>query len=229
MIEPAVPSVLPVIAIDGPAASGKGTLARKVAQTLGFAFLDTGLLYRAVALLHRRAGGAPDDPIGPVELARRIDPAIIGTLHDDPDLRHDETAKAASIVSALPGVRAGLLQFQRDFARKPPAGAKGAVLDGRDIGTVVCPDADAKLFITASVQARSERRLNELRARGVQAIYADVLKDMKERDARDSERASAPLRVADGAFLLDTSALDANAAYEAAMAFIRSRPSLKGF
>ncbi|WP_114393255.1 (d)CMP kinase [Oleisolibacter albus] len=217
-----------VIAIDGPAASGKGTLARRIAATLGFAHLDTGGLYRAVGLVRLRQGGDPADAVAAAVAARSLTPDSIGTLTADPALRADETARAASVVSAVPAVRAALLDFQRDFARTPPAGAAGAVLDGRDIGTVVCPDAPAKLFVTATTEVRAERRLKELLGRGIGAIYADVLKDMLDRDARDSQRAVAPLVPAADAFLLDTSSLDAEQAFDAAMTFIRSRPGFSG-
>lgn len=217
-----------VIAIDGPAASGKGTLARRVAQALGFALLDTGGLYRAVALSLIRRGGDVRDAQAAAATARGLTHADIAGLMADPALRLDTTAQGASIVSAVPDVRAALLEFQRGFAARPPGGAPGAVLDGRDIGTVICPAADAKLFVTASPEVRAGRRLNELLARGEAAIYADVLKDMKDRDARDSQRAVSPLVPAADAYLLDTSSLDAAQAFDAAMTFIRSRPAFAG-
>ena len=235
-VDPAAPA-LPVIAIDGPAASGKGTLARRVAAELGCAHLDTGALYRAVGLGLLRAGldpaitGAAEAAMAEAATAeaRALTPHILADRLADPELRTDGTAVAASKVSAVPAVRTALLDFQRAFAARPPAladgrPARGAVLDGRDIGTVICPDAGAKLFVTASAEVRALRRLNELRARGVPAIYAVVLEDMKDRDARDSQRAVAPLRPADDAFLLDTSALNAEEAFAAALSFIRSRP-----
>src|SRR5690349_15462513 len=192
-----------VIAIDGPAASGKGTLSRRLADRLHFAHLDTGSLYRAVGLAVLRVGGDPADPDQAERAALALHPETTPRVLADPALRADEVAAAASKVAAIPAVRLALLDFQRGFAAKPPGGARGAVLDGRDIGTVVCTDADAKLFVTASVEARADRRLKELRERGVPVIYAAVLEDMKERDARDSQRAVAPLKPAADAFLLD--------------------------
>lgn len=213
-----------VIAIDGPAASGKGTLAKRVAAAYGFAHLDTGSLYRAVGVAVLRAGGDPADPAAAGRAARDLHPED-GILAD-PALRTDEAAQAASKVAAVPEVRAALLEFQRRFAEQPPGDRPGAVLDGRDIGTVVCPGADAKLFVTASVEVRADRRLKELQGRGIPAIPSDVLEDMKARDARDSQRAVAPLRPAADAFVLDTSALDADQAYAAAIAHIGSKTGL---
>jgi len=208
-----------IIAIDGPAASGKGTLARRLADHLGFALLDTGLLYRAVGMKVLRAGGDPADSGAAAEAARTLD---AGEL-ESADLRSDAAASAASKVGAIPAVRAALLDFQRTFAAHPPGGAGGAVLDGRDIGTVVCPDADAKLFVTASIEVRAERRLKELRARGLEAIHSRVLQEMKERDSRDASRAVAPLEPATDAFVLDTSALDPDAVFAEALAFVKTR------
>lgn len=208
-----------IIAIDGPAASGKGTLARRLADHLGFALLDTGLLYRAVGMKVLRAGGDPGDAEAAAGAARRLD---AGEL-DDPELRSDAAAAAASKVGAIPAVRAALLDFQRAFAARPPGGAGGAILDGRDIGTVVCPDADAKLFVTASIAVRAGRRLKELRERGLEAIHSRVLQEMKERDSRDASRAVAPLEPAKDAFVLDTSALDPDAVFTEALMFIEAR------
>ncbi|QCO14861.1 (d)CMP kinase [Azospirillum brasilense] len=210
-----------VIAIDGPAAAGKGTLSKRVAQVYGFAHLDTGALYRAVGVSVLRAGGDPADAEAAAQAARALRPDD-GILND-PALRSDEAAQAASKVAAVPAVRAALLDFQRQFAATPPGGAPGAVLDGRDVGTVVCPNADAKLFVTASVEVRADRRLKELRERGIPAIPSDVLEDMKARDARDSQRTVAPLLPAADAFVLDTSALDADQAFAAATAFIGTK------
>lgn len=214
----------PIIAIDGPAASGKGTLSKRVAAAYGFAHLDTGALYRAVGIGVLRAGGDPANAELATRVARDLHPED-GILND-PDLRGDEAAQAASKVAAVPAVREALLDFQRRFASDPPGGAPGAVLDGRDIGTVVCPSADAKLFITASVEVRADRRLKELRSRGIPAIPSEVLEDMKVRDARDSQRAVAPLRPAADAFVLDTSELDADQAFGAAIVFIGSKTGL---
>lgn len=208
-----------IIAIDGPAAAGKGTLARRLAEVYGLALLDTGLLYRAVGMKTVRAGEDPEDVAAATAQAEALTPADLGA----DGLRTDEAAQAASKVAAIPGVRAALLAFQRDFARTPPDGRAGAILDGRDIGTTVCPDADAKLFVTASTEVRAERRLKELLDSGHEAIYARVLQDMKDRDARDSERAVSPLRAADDAFTLDTSDLNADQAFEKAVAFIEKQ------
>jgi CMP/dCMP kinase len=206
-----------VVAIDGPAASGKGTLARRLAERFALAHLDSGKLYRATALLVLAEGADPADPSAAVAAARRISPAVLG----DPQLSSEAVARASSILSVLPAVRGSLLAMQRDFAVHPPmltGGAEpgGAVLDGRDIGTVVCPDAAVKLFITASPEARAGRRLGELRERGAPAIYGDVLQDMKERDARDSGRRVAPLAVAPDAITIDTTGLDAEQVFERA-------------
>jgi len=210
-----------VVAIDGPAASGKGTLARRLAERFGLAHLDTGKLYRATAFLALEAGVDPADPEAALAAARRVDPAILA----DPRLLGEEVARAASVVAAIPAVRAALLAFQRNFAKSPPPLAdgtrpQGAVLDGRDIGTVVCPDAAVKLFIDASPEARAERRLRELRGRGAAAIYGDVLQDMKERDARDSLRRVAPLAAAPDAETIDTTRLDADRVFEQASEII---------
>lgn len=208
-----------VIAIDGPSAAGKGTLARRLARHFGFAYLDTGALYRAVALRLIAAGAAPDrdpDPAAAEAAARQVRPEEL----DDPALRTDETAGLASKVAALPGVRAALRAFQRDFAAHPPAPYRGAVLDGRDIGSVVCPDARVKLFVTASAEVRAERRLGELLARGAPVIRERVLADLLDRDARDSARAISPMKPAADALPLDTTDLNADEAFEAARALI---------
>jgi CMP/dCMP kinase len=205
-----------IVALDGPAASGKGTLARRLARHFDFAFLDTGLLYRATA---RHLAGAGLGDAAAEAAARRVRPADL----DDPELRREDIAQLASTVAAVPGVRAALLAFQRDFAAAPPDGKRGAVLDGRDIGTVVCPDAAAKIFVTASIEERARRRLKELQDNGVEAIYGTVLQDMQDRDARDSRRQTAPLRPADDAFVLDTTHLDADAAFAAARDYVAGK------
>lgn len=211
-----------IIAIDGPAAAGKGTLARRLAGHFGLAILDTGLLYRAVGMNLVRQGGDPDDAVAAADVARALRPQDLAA----DDLRTDAAADAASRVSAVPAVRQALLEFQRAFASSPPdigsGAAKGAILDGRDIGTVVCPDADYKLFITAAVEVRAERRFLELRERGLDAIHGRVLTDMKERDARDSDRAVSPLVPAKDALQLNTSEMDADQAFDAALRFINS-------
>ncbi|MEP1276787.1 MAG: (d)CMP kinase [Alphaproteobacteria bacterium] len=206
-----------IIAIDGPAAAGKGTLARRIARDLGFAYLDTGLLYRATGKRVLEAGADPEDAEAAEAGARALTPRGL----ERPDLRTDAVAQAASKVSAVPGVRAALLDFQRSFAAHPPEGAKGAVLDGRDIGTVVCPDADVKLFVTASDEVRAQRRFKELQESGPDVIYARVLEEMRERDARDRSRAVAPLEPAEDAILLDTSDLNADEVFAKALDIIR--------
>ena len=208
-----------IIAIDGPAGAGKSTVARRLADRFGLALLDTGLLYRAVGMKVVRGGGDAGDATAAERTARDLVAADL----EAPDLRDDVAANAASKVAVVPGVRAALLDFQRDFANNPPEESKGAILDGRDIGTVVCPDADVKLFITASVEVRAERRLKELRERGLEAIHSRVLQDMKERDARDGGRDVAPLVAAADSFVLDTSDLDADGVLAAALDFITSR------
>jgi cytidylate kinase len=208
-----------IVAVDGPAAAGKGTLARRIAAQFGLAYLDTGLLYRAVGFKLVRVGADPGDPAAAAEAARALRAADL----EDDQLRGDAAAAAASVVAAMPDVRAALLEFQRAFAARPPGDAKGAVIDGRDIGTVVCPDADVKFFVTAALEIRAERRLMELRGRGEDAIYARVLADMQARDARDSQRDIAPLVAAEDAYVLDTSALDADAAFARAIDHMNSR------
>jgi cytidylate kinase len=199
-----------VIAIDGPAASGKGTLARRLAERFGFAHLDTGALYRAAALLVLDRAGDPADPVAAEAAARRVDVPLLS----DPRLRANQVAGAASIVAAIPGVRRALLDLQRNFAAHPPKPAKGAILDGRDIGSVVCPAANVKLFVTASAEERARRRVEELRQQGAAAILDDVLQDLKERDARDIERRAAPLIAASDATVIDTTTLDADAVFQ---------------
>ncbi len=211
-----------VIAIDGPAASGKGTLAKRLAAHFGFAHLDTGAIYRAVGRKVLRAGGDPADPAVATAAAAALSPE---ELHD-PALRTDEVAQAASKVAAIDGVRAALLDFQRRFAAHPPGGAAGAVLDGRDVGTVVCPDADVKLYVVASDEVRAMRRVKELQGRGLDAIHAAVLRDMQARDARDRERSIAPLKPAEDAVTLDTSDMDADAVFDTALAIIRDKTGL---
>ncbi len=202
-----------VIAIDGPAAAGKGTLARRIAKHYNLAFLDTGALYRAVGLAMLRAGLDPDDAAEAEHVARTLDLELL----EDPELRTLRTGDAASKVARHPQVRAALLDFQRDFARNAP---NGAVLDGRDIGTVVLPDADVKLFVTARPEVRAERRFRELKEQGKDVSYEEVLAQVKERDARDAARATAPMKPAPDAHLLDTSEMDICAAFRAAREII---------
>ena len=204
-----------LIAIDGPAASGKGTLAKRLAAHLGRAHLDTGLLYRAVAHRLLAAGQPLDDESAAAAAAAALDLAHL----DEGVLRGRAMGEAASIVSALPAVREVLLAYQRRFAAQDG----GAVLDGRDIGTVVCPDAPVKLFVTASPEERARRRHAELAGRGEHASLDEVLADIRLRDARDSSRSTAPLKAAADAILLDTTALGPEAAFEAALAIVETR------
>ena len=204
-----------IIALDGPAASGKGTLGRRLAAHFGLRYLDTGLLYRATGMVVLGAGGDPSDPQAATAAARALTPDLLR----DPALRHDEAAQAGSKVAVIPEVRTALLDFQRDFAHQVP----GAVLDGRDIGTVVCPDADAKIFVTASIEIRAERRFKELQERGLPVIYRAVLQDLVQRDERDSKRSVAPLQRSADALLLDTSDLDADQAFAKSLAFIAEK------
>ncbi|MFN0191950.1 MAG: (d)CMP kinase [Aestuariivirga sp.] len=203
-----------IIAVDGPAAAGKGTIARALAKHFGLNFLDTGTLYRMVGLSVLQRGADASDASAAIAAAERLDPKSF----EDSDLRGEDVGSAASKVAAVPGVRRALLQFQRDFASTPP----GAVLDGRDIGTVVCPDADAKLFITASPEVRARRRQLELEGLGRSSAYEEVLKDILARDERDSRRLDAPLRAAPNAAVIDTSDMGIEAALDAAIAAVET-------
>jgi len=205
-----------IIAVDGPAAAGKGTLARALAEHFGFAYLDTGSLYRGVAHAVLMSGSEAQDEAVGVEAAEALDPAKI----DPVAIRTPEVSEAASVVAAMPPVRAAILAFQRRFAENPPNGEPGAILDGRDIGTVVCPDADVKLYVTASAEIRAHRRWLELKGSGSDLSEAQVLADVRERDARDTDRATSPMRPAGDAHLLDTSNLSIEAAFGAAVALI---------
>jgi cytidylate kinase len=205
-----------IIAVDGPVAAGKGTLGRRIAAALGLAYMDTGSIYRAVAARLLDEGGDPEDRDRAEQVAGALE---LSDLERD-DLRRECVGQAASKVAGYPGVRAALLSFQRRFAERPPDGSAGAVLDGRDVGTVVCPDAKVKLFVTATPEARAKRRHRELIERGEESIYARVLQDLKERDARDSGRETAPLKAADDAAVIDTTDLDIDHAFETAMAII---------
>lgn len=201
-----------VIAIDGPAASGKGTLARKLAAHYGLPWMDTGLLYRAVAHGVLAQGARLDDEAAAAAVARNL-PADFA---DNPALRTGEAGAAASKVAAFPAVRAALFDVQRAFAAQP----QGAVLDGRDIGTVICPDAQVKMFVTASPEARADRRFRELVERDASASYDRILADIRKRDADDAARAVAPLRAAADATVLDTTELNVEAAFAAALALV---------
>ncbi len=204
-----------IIAVDGPAASGKGTLARRLAAELGLAYLDTGKIYRAVGFRVLADGGDPADPGTALAAARALDASTLS----DPALAGDDAAEAASKVAAIPAVRDALMAFQRDFAARPP----GAVLDGRDIGTVVCPDADVKLFVTADVETRAERRHKELLDRGEASIYARVLQALADRDSRDRNRSTAPMKAAEDAIIVDTTTMDADEAFNTAINIVRPR------
>jgi cytidylate kinase len=209
-----------IVAIDGPAASGKGTLAKRVAEHFGLPYLDTGLLYRAVARDVLRCGQALEDAAAAEKAARALDAASL----DDPNLRGYGIGDAASVVGRIPQVRTALLQFQQDFAAQPG----GAVLDGRDIGTVICPGADVKIFVTASPEIRAQRRYLERKARGEPTSYEAVLDDIRRRDERDTRRSEAPMRPADDAFLLDTSNLDIEAAFNTAVGVISRKVGQRG-
>lgn len=208
-----------IVAVDGPAASGKGTLARRIAAHFSLAHLDTGKIYRAVGYKVLAGKGDPEDVDAALAAARALDPAEL----DNPALTGDEAADAASKVAAIGPVRDVLLAFQRDFAAAPPDGASGAVLDGRDIGTVICPDAAVKLFVVADIAVRAERRHKELLDSGKPSIYARVLQGLTDRDARDRNRSAAPLIAASDAIEMDTSAMTPEEAFDAALSIIESR------
>ena len=209
-----------VIAIDGTAASGKGTLARRLARQLGYAYLDTGKLYRYVGYSIVRDGNDPADEATAEEKARGLEGHLNSDMLADPVLTSDIAGDAASKVAVFDGVRAALLDFQRNFAAKPPENAKGAILDGRDIGTVICPDADLKLFIDANVEIRAKRRYKELQSKEIPVTYGAVLADMRARDARDSGRKNAPMKPADDAIVLDTSEMTAEDVLNKALSLI---------
>ena len=202
-----------VIAIDGPAASGKGTLARRLAETFGLPHLDTGLIYRATAKSMLDNGAALDDELAAVEAAKRIDLSKL----DRTILSAHEISDAASQISVMAGVRAALLDVQRNFANTSP----GGVLDGRDIGTNVCPNADVKIYVTASAETRAERRHREIVANGGNTSYSEIFDDLKIRDHRDSNRAENPLKPAEYALLLDTSKMDIETAFLAAITWVK--------
>jgi len=209
-----------IIAIDGPAASGKGTLGKKLAAHYGLRHLDTGLIYRAVAKTLVDAGERPEDAAAAVAAAKELDLANF----DEATLKTYAVGEAASIVSAIPGVRAALLDFQREFAAQPP----GAVLDGRDIGTVICPGADVKIYVTATPEVRAKRRAAEYRAAGRDIDEASVLADILRRDQRDSNRTTAPLQQAPDAYLLDTTHLAIDAAIRAAIDIVEATRAGRG-
>jgi CMP/dCMP kinase len=201
-----------IIAVDGPSAAGKGTLARAIAKHLGYHFLDTGSLYRMVGLAMVQNGKPVTDVAAAVRFAQSLDPLRV----NDADLRTEAVAAMASQVAVVPAVRAALLDFQRQFARREP----GAVLDGRDIGTVVCPDAELKFFVTAATDVRARRRHEELKTRGHRLDFEAVLADIQARDERDASRAAAPTKPADDAIMIDTSELDQDEVIAAVMGVI---------
>ena len=207
-----------IIAVDGPAASGKGTVATWLGRELGLPVLDTGLLYRAVGVLTDRAGADPDDAGAATAIAQRLSADQL----DDPGLRTRAAGELASRVAVHTGVRAALLDFQRAFAMQPG----GAVLDGRDIGTVICPEAPAKLYITASAEVRAERRWKQLKGQGEAVAYADVLADIHRRDARDGGRDTAPMKPAVDAVLLDTTEMTIELATDAARRIVEAARAL---
>ena len=208
-----------VIAVDGPAASGKGTLSKKLANHFGLARLDTGLIYRAVAMKVLNDGGELRNKSSVISAANYL------SYHDfdRENLRSEGAGIAASKVAVIPEVRRILLEFQRNFAAHPPIGKSGVVLDGRDIGTIVCPGANYKIFLIAGPEVRAARRFKELQEHGSKAIHSHILRDIKDRDARDSSRSIAPLVPAKDAFILDTSDLDADAAFAAALIYISTQ------
>ena len=215
---------MPVIAIDGPAASGKGTLARRLARHLGYACLDTGALYRAVGQEVRRAGGDVENEQDALKAAEKL-----GLLNlEDAALKSESAGALASKVAAFPAVRRQLLDFQRDFARNPPGGLAGAILDGRDIGTVVCPEAQVKLFITASVETRAKRRfLEQFGTDGSPEEYTKILAELTLRDERDRNRSISPLKIAENACLLDTTNSDIEAVFEKALKLVSDRINIR--
>jgi CMP/dCMP kinase len=210
-----------IITIDGPSGAGKGTLARALAHHYNLALLDTGLLYRCVGVKALQSGIALDNQLRLAQIAQALHPEDLTRY----DLRTHEASDASSRVAVFHDVREALLDFQREFAENPPAGFQGSILDGRDTGTVICPHARVKFYITAQVEIRAKRRFKELQARGIQSIYSVVLKDMKERDLRDSQRTEAPLRAAADALTLDTSMLSPEEVLKKAIAFVEMRRS----
>ena len=210
-----------IIAVDGLAASGKGTLAKRLALHFDLAHLDTGSLYRALGL-HLLKSGVSAEKAEENEVAAAVSSLDLG-LADSLEIRTDAVAAMASVIAAMPAVRSAFTTLQRNFATDPPHGG-GAVLDGRDIGSVILPDADFKFFIDADLEVRADRRTRELQAKGQSVMFPDVLEDMRDRDMRDRERTTAPLKAADDAFVIDTSTMDANKVFTLAVDHI-ARPS----
>ena len=221
-------NALPVIAIDGNAASGKGTLARNLAKKIGFAHMDTGVLYRMVALRMIENGCAATDEKSAVEFARMMRATFDHRHHAEAKLKTDAVSQMTSRTSAFPAVRAEVLEVQREFAKNPPdlpggAPAKGTVLDGRDIGTVVCPEAPVKFFVTAEAEARAFRRFKELQMSGIIGTYEAVLAEMRERDERDASRAHAPMKPAPDAVILDTTTMSSSEVLEKALSLVKEK------
>lgn len=212
-----------IIAIDGPNGSGKGTLAKRLGAALGFPVLDTGLLYRAVGWIVRQQGGNIHDEATALHAADSLHDLMGLEFLDNNDLRSIESGEAASVVAAFPSVRESLFNLQRNFALHPPHHAKGSILDGRDIGTVICPDAPLKLYVTASAEIRAERRAREQYGDTWQDHFQDVLAQTNQRDRRDSERATAPLKPAEDAIIIDTSALSPDRTLEKALSLVKER------
>lgn len=213
----------PVIAIDGTAASGKGTLAKQTAEIFGFAHLDTGKLYRYIGYAVLQAGEDPANKDAAIRAAERMKDDFMPEALQDVALTGDDAGQAASKVAAFPEVRAILLDYQRNFAKNPPQDAQGAVLDGRDIGTVVCPSADVKLYIDAKTEVRARRRHKELQSKGISVTYDAVLADMHERDSRDAGRQTSPMKPADDAVIIDTSDFSIDDTLNAALTAIRDK------
>lgn len=211
------------IAIDGPVASGKGTLARALAAALDLAYLDTGATYRAVSRALLEAGGDPQDEAAAVRFAEKIAKTLKFEDLADPALRTEAVSQATSQISVFPAVRAAIGALQRRFAEDPPTGFSGTVLEGRDIGTVICPEAPVKIFVTASPEIRAQRRHKELQSRGITSTYDAVLAELRQRDARDQGRKAAPLKQASDAVILDTSEMTAEEALGAALDIVREK------
>ena len=212
-----------VIAVDGPAASGKGTLAQALAAKLGFAYLDTGSVYRAVALATLENGGDPSKTEDVLKVLDAVKNNLTPAALSNPKLRLPEIASAAAKVAAMPEVRHAVRDFQTEFTKSPPGNAPGAVLDGRDIGTVVCPDADVKLFITASADERARRRFEEQKNKIAGLTFEKVLQDLNDRDHHDTSRSISPLKAANDAHVLDTTALDREGALDAALKIVHAK------
>ena len=220
-----------IIAVDGPAASGKGTVARKLAEALHFAYMDTGILYRAVAFEVIDTGLSIKDKRDCIDAAHTLVKKIKNSpnpckIMGNPRLRDDDIGQAASKVAAIPQVREALNDLQKNFAKNPGAAVNGAILDGRDIGTVICPSADLKLFITAKIEIRAKRRLKDLQNQGINVTYTTVLDDMRERDSRDAQRDSAPMTRAKDAIIIDNSDLNADETLEMALKIAKERLNL---